>query len=74
MATEVSSRLSLRQEGQPKAYRDLAWKIQVRLHKRGWHLLHRGVMKAKVNVALARELAGFLWDLLRQVPHQKLRR
>ena len=65
---KLSSRLSLRQEGQPKAYRDLAWKIQVRLHKRGWHLLHRGVMKAKVNVALARELAGFVWDLLRQVP------
>ena len=49
-------------------YKELAWKIQVRLHKRGWHLLHRGVMKAKVNVALARELAGFVWDLLRQVP------
>jgi hypothetical protein len=49
-------------------YKELAWKIQVRLHKRGWHLLHRGVMKAKVNVALARELAGFIWDLLRQVP------
>ena len=65
---KVSARLSLRQEGQPALYRELGWKIQVRLHKRGWHLLHRGVMKAKVNVALARELAGFLWDLLRQVP------
>jgi len=65
---KVSARLSLRQEGQPTAFRELAWKVQVRLHKRGWHLLHRGVMKAKVNVALARELAGFLWDLLRQVP------
>lgn len=65
---KVSARLSLRQEGQPAVYKELAWKIQVRLHKRGWHLLHRGVMKAKVNVALARELAGFVWDLLRQVP------
>jgi transposase len=65
---KVSARLSLRQEGQPAAYKELAWKIQVRLHKRGWHLLQRGVMKAKVNVALARELAGFIWDLLRQVP------
>lgn len=65
---KVSSHLSLRQEGQPAAYKELAWKIQVRLHKRGWHLLQRGVMKAKVNVALARELAGFIWDLLRQVP------
>ena len=28
----------------------------------------RGVMAAKVKVALARELCGFVWDLLRQVP------
>lgn len=28
-------------------------------------------MKAKVNVALARELAGFVWDLLRHVPRPK---
>jgi hypothetical protein len=25
-------------------------------------------MKAKVNVALARELAGFVWALLQKVP------
>ena len=31
-------------------------------------LLGRGVMKAKVTVALARELAGFTWALLGQVP------
>jgi len=68
LTPKVSARLSLRQEGQPALYKELGWKIQVRLHKRGWHLVHRGVMKAKVNVALARELAGFLWDLLRQVP------
>jgi transposase len=69
---KVSARLSLRQHGQAARYRELAWKTQVRLHKRGWHLLHRGVMKAKVNVALARELSGFLWDLLRQVPEPPL--
>ena len=68
---KVSALLSQRQEGQPALYRELGWKIQVRLHKRGWHLFHRGVMKAKINVALARELAGFLWDLLRQVPVPK---
>lgn len=65
---KVSAPLALRQQGQPAAYRELGWKVQVRLHKRGWHLLQRGVMKAKVTVALARELAGFVWDLLRQVP------
>lgn len=68
---KVSAPLALRQAGQPEAYRSLAWKVQVRLHKRGWHLLQRGVMKAKINVALARELAGFVWDLLRQVPAPK---
>ncbi len=68
---KVSAPLALRQQGQPAAYRELAWKTQVRLHKRGWHLLHRGVMKAKVTVALARELSGFVWDLLRQVPAPK---
>jgi transposase len=68
---KVSAPLALRQQGQPAAYRELAWKTQVRLHKRGWHLLQRGVMKAKVQVALARELSGFVWDLLRQVPAPK---
>jgi transposase len=65
---KVSAPLALRQEGQPHAYRALAWKTQVRLYKRYWHLTHRGVMAAKIKVALARELAGFVWDLLRQVP------
>jgi len=64
---KVSAPLTLRQQGQPTVFRELSWKIQVRLHKRAWHLLQRGVMKAKVTVALARELAGFVWDLLRQV-------
>ncbi|MCX6952241.1 MAG: IS110 family transposase [Verrucomicrobia bacterium] len=68
---KVSAPLALRQKDQPTAFRELSWKIQVRLHQRGWHLLHRGVMKAKVTVALARELAGFVWDLLRQVPAPK---
>ena len=68
---KVSAPLSLRQTGQPQAYKDLSWKIQVRLHKRAWHLLQRGVIKAKVNVALARELAGFVWALLTEVPAPK---
>jgi len=68
---KVSAPLALRQQGQPEAYRALAWKVQTRLHKRGWHLLQRGVLKAKINVALARELAGFVWALLIQVPPPK---
>jgi transposase len=68
---KVSAQLTLRQQGQPQAYCTLAWKTQARLHKRGWHLLQRGVMKGKVMVALARELAGFVWALLIQVPAPK---
>jgi transposase len=70
MTPKVSRQLGIRQEGQPALYRDLSWKAQVRLHKRGWHLLRRGIMKAKVNIALARELAGFVWDLLCHVPER----
>ena len=68
MTPKVSRQLGIRQEGQPAIYRDLSWKAQVRLHKRGWHLLRRGVMKAKVNIAMARELVGFIWDLLCHAP------
>jgi transposase len=65
---KVSSHLALRQQGQPAAYRELSWKMQTRLHRRGRHLLGRGVMKPKVTIALAREFCGFLWALLRLVP------
>lgn len=65
---KVSKQLAVRQEGQPESYRRLAWKTQVRLHKRFWHLTRRGLLPGKVKVALARELSGFVWDLLCQVP------
>lgn len=65
---KVSSPLALRQRGQPVAYKEVGWRMQTRLHKRGRHLLGRGLIKPKVTVALARELCGFVWDLLRRVP------
>jgi transposase len=67
LAPKVSTQLTVRQRGQATAYRELSWKVQTRLYKRSRHLLGRGVMKAKVTVALARELAGFVWALLTQV-------
>ncbi len=71
LVPKVSAHLALRQQGQPTAHRELSWKVQTRLYKRSRHLLGRGVMKAKVTVALARELAGFVWALLTQVPVPK---
>lgn len=65
---KVSAPLALRQQGLPPALRELSWKTQVRLFKRSRHLLGRGVMKPKVTIALAREMAGFVWALLGLVP------
>jgi transposase len=67
----MSSTLQARQEGQPKAIRDIAWKAQVRLSYRFRRLRSRGVHQNKVCVAIGRELAGFVWAIARQVrPHQ----
>jgi transposase len=65
---KVSKELAARQEGQPEVCRRIAWKAQTRLHRRYWHLTRRGVLPAKVNIAIARELVGFVWDVLRNVP------
>lgn len=64
---KVSAHLSKRQEGQPEARKTLSWKVQTRLHKRAWQLTRRGVVKGKVTVALAREMAGFAWAMLQTV-------
>lgn len=65
---QVTRTLEVRQQGQPKVIRDIAWKAQLRLSKRyrvlamGRHLAHN-----KVCVAIARELSGFVWDVARHV-------
>lgn len=45
----------------------LAWKGQKRLCGRYRHLMVRGLPKAKVCTAIARELAGFIWAIAVQV-------
>jgi transposase len=58
----------VRQEGQPKAVRDIAWKAQMRLTARYIKLsAGRKMKQPKVCVAIARELAGFVWDVARHV-------
>ena len=65
---QVSRELQVRQDGQPKAVRDIAWKAQLRLAKRYRSLsMGRKLHQNKVCVAIARELAGFVWDVARQV-------
>ena len=45
----------------------IAWKAQKRLYKRYWHLANKGKLLVEVCVAVARELAGFIWAIVREV-------
>jgi len=63
----MSRRLQQRQTGQPAAVSAIAWKAQIRLCHRYRHLAARGLPQNKASVAIARELAGFVWDIARQV-------
>ena len=66
---KVSQELTTRQEAIPKAHRravqELSWRCQNRLHERGRKLAARGKTRQKVQVALARELAAFVWEVMR---------
>lgn len=64
---QISPSLRARQEKQPKAVRDIAWKAQLRLHQR-YETLSRYRKKNVVIVsALARELVGFVWAIVCQL-------
>lgn len=62
---KISKELSVRQAGQPRHVLDLSWKAQNRLHLRFSRLLARRLPRNKAKVAVARELCGFVWALLR---------
>mgnify|MGYP001116973019 CR=1 FL=1 len=59
----VSPVIATRQDQLPKAVTDIAWAAQLRLHAKFKRLLARRVMKNKAVVAVARELAGFVWAI-----------
>jgi len=62
---KISKELSRRQEGQSQAVRALSWKAQNRLHLRFTRLLARRLQRNKAKIAVARELCGFVWAVLR---------
>jgi transposase len=65
----LGTTLERRQTGQPQAVTAIAWKAQQRLHQR-WRRLEqqRGKRKTIVAVAVARQLAGFVWAIATHHP------
>jgi transposase len=53
--------------GLPEEVRRVGWRAQVRLCRRYRHLSAAGKPLPKVVTAIARELAGFVWDIARRV-------
>ena len=64
----ISRELLLRQESQPKPVREIAWNAQLRLCARYRKLARSGKPANVVTVAIARELAGFVWAIALRVP------
>ena len=62
----MSKELRRRNRGVAEGVRRIAWETQKRLHKRLYHLIHAGKSSQKAVVALARELAGFVWSVGRE--------
>ena len=62
----ISREQLLRQEGLTRSIRDTAWKAQERLCRRYRKLARAGKPPTVVTVAIARELAGFVWAIARQ--------
>lgn len=51
----------------PQEFKDIAWKAQLRLYARYRKLVARGKLINVAIAAIARELVGFIWDIVRRV-------
>ena len=63
----ISREQLLRQERLAKPIRDIAWKAQERLCRRYRKLARTGKQPTVITAAIARELAGFVWAIAKQV-------
>jgi transposase len=67
----ISKVLRARRKDQPQWVIDIADKAGQRLRKRYRHLTNCGKMPCKVTVAIARELAGFIWSVFKEYEIRK---
>ena len=64
----VGKNLADRQAGQTQRVKEVSWRAQNRLHSRFKKLQGRKLQRNKTIVAVARELIGFIWEALRELP------
>jgi transposase len=65
-APVMSKELRRRNQGVAPEVRRIAWEAQKRLNKRLYHLIRAGKSTQKAVIAVARELAGFIWAVGQQ--------
>ncbi len=70
---KISRIIQVRHAGLPKPIVDRAWDAQLRLCSRYRRLVARGKLPTVAVVAVARELAAFLWDIARMTPVEPAR-
>ena len=66
LTPKVSKELTSRQAGQSARIKEISWNAQTRLHGRYRALLAHGKCRQKAITAIARELLGFIWAVLRE--------
>lgn len=55
-----------------KPVQEIAWKAMIRLNQRYWKLTARKVPSQKIIIAVARELAGFIWSVAQHCHAEQL--
>lgn len=68
-SARMSRPVTERNEGQPRSVCEVAWRAQLRLCTRYRRLQARGMHSNKICVAVARELAAFIWEAGRLVDY-----
>ena len=68
---KVTPEIQKRQENVPYKIREIAWRAQVRLCKRYRIMLKKDKPKNVIIVAIARELAGFMWAIAQEIETPK---
>lgn len=66
LPARMTKHLLKRNQGQPSAIQDIAWKAQLRLCNRFRRLRAKGKPKQVVTTAIARELIAFVWAISRE--------